>query len=202
VRRGRTDRQSVAFSFDAGSDVGATYEILDILADHGITASFSLTGDWTRLYPAAATAVADAGHHLINHGDHHRSLTGYSTDTERLTAAEVRSEIAGADNAIRTTTGRSPGVWFRPPYGDLDDASALLVAAAGTPMIAMWTVDSLGWKGLPPADVARRCLDLAVPGAIYVFHVGSASTDVDALTTIIAGLAAAGYTIGSVPSVL
>ena len=57
----------------------------------------------------------------------------------------------------------------------------------------MWTVDSLGWKGLAPSDVVTRCLERAEPGAILMFHVGSASTDAAALPDIIDGLADDGY---------
>ena len=40
------------------------------------------------------------------------------------------------------------------------------------------------------------------PGAIYVFHVGSASQDGPALQAVIDGLRAQGYFIGAVPDVL
>ena len=47
--------------------------------------------------------------------------------------------------------------------------------------------------GLPAADIVRRCLDRAEPGAIYVFHVGAASEDDAALQPIIDGLRGTGY---------
>ena len=67
------------------------------------------------------------------------------------------------------------------------------VAAAGFRVELMWTVDSLGWQGVPSDQVMARCLAAAAPGAIYLLHVGSASTDADALAAIISGLRAAGY---------
>ena len=57
----------------------------------------------------------------------------------------------------------------------------------------LWTVDSRGWMGLAAAAIAQRCLSLAEPGAIYVFHVGAASQDAQALPAIISGLRAQGY---------
>jgi hypothetical protein len=58
-------------------------------------------------------------------------------------------------------------------------------------------VDSLGWNGLPADQIVERCLSLAEPGAIYVFHVGSASQDAAALQAVIDGLRTRGYAIGS-----
>jgi hypothetical protein len=53
----------------------------------------------------------------------------------------------------------------------------------------MWTVDSRGWLGISAAEITQRCLDNASPGAIYVFHVGSASQDGPALQPVIDGCA-------------
>jgi peptidoglycan/xylan/chitin deacetylase (PgdA/CDA1 family) len=66
----------------------------------------------------------------------------------------------------------------------------------------MWTVDSWGWRGIPAQEIVQRCLSLAEPGTIYIFHVGSASQDALALQAIIDGLRRAGYSFGTVPEVI
>lgn len=58
----------------------------------------------------------------------------------------------------------------------------------------MWTVDSLGWKGLSRQEIVQRVLGGTEPGAIYLFHVGSQSQDAAALPAIIQNLQARGYT--------
>ena len=91
---------------------------------------------------------------------------------------------------------------FRPPYGDYDASVNADVGARWYLYNVMWTVDSRGWLGWTAGSIAQRCLQIAEPGAIYVFHVGSASQDGPALQSIIDGLRADGYSIGSVPDVL
>jgi hypothetical protein len=76
------------------------------------------------------------------------------------------------------------------------------VGARGYAYNVMWTVDSQGWKGLSAVEITQRCTSLAEPGAVYVFHVGSASQDGPALQGIIDGLRGAGYGLGSVSAVL
>jgi hypothetical protein len=76
------------------------------------------------------------------------------------------------------------------------------VAARGYAYNVMWTVDSRGWLGIPAASITQRCLDLAEPGAIYIFHVGSQSQDGPALQSIIDGLRAKGYAMGGIGDVL
>ena len=55
---------------------------------------------------------------------------------------------------------------------------------------------------LDPGAVTSRVLDRAGNGAIVLMHVGSASTDVLALTDIIAGLRAAGYAFATVDAIV
>lgn len=192
----------VAFSFDAGSDPGYTLQILDTLAANRITASFGLTGTWAEQNPALLRAVVDGGHELINHSYDHASFTGISTNMPPLTQAERREQLERTEAVVQQITGGSTKPYFRPPYGDYDASVNTDVGALGYAYNVMWTVDSGGWKGIPAGEITQRCLDLAEPGTIYVFHVGSASQDGPALQAIIDGLRLAGYEIGSVSNVL
>jgi peptidoglycan/xylan/chitin deacetylase (PgdA/CDA1 family) len=189
VRHGSTTRPIVALTFDAGSDVGATSRILDLLAARDVTATFGLTGCWVDQNPALARRIVAEGHGVINHTQDHRSFTGYSTDTSPLTRAERIAELQEAEEAIRSATGADPRPWFRPPYGDYDDSVLVDVASEGYGYVIMWSVDSLGWKGLPPDEVAARVIAALDRGAIVLMHVGAASTDVDALPAILDAVA-------------
>jgi peptidoglycan/xylan/chitin deacetylase (PgdA/CDA1 family) len=198
VRRGDPARPVVALTFDAGSDAGYTAQILDTLAVNGIRASFGLTGRWVERNPSLASRIASEGHHLLNHTFDHPSFTGRSTGEAALNAAARADQVVRADAAIQAATGRSTRPWFRPPYGDYDDSVVFDAAANGYGYLVLWTVDSLGWKGLPAAQIIDRCLENAVAGAIYLFHVGSSSQDGPALQAIIAGLRARGYLFATV----
>ena len=108
----------------------------------------------------------------------------------------------GSDTAIEELTGLSTRPYFRPPYGDYDASVNADLYARGYTYNVLWTVDSLGWDGLPAADITRRCLDRAEPGAIFVFHVGSASQDAAALQPIIDGLRGTGYSMTKISDLL
>jgi peptidoglycan/xylan/chitin deacetylase (PgdA/CDA1 family) len=198
VRHGAEDRRWIALTFDAGSDRGNTESILDLLAARHLHATFSLTGNFTRANPTLVRRIARDGHVIVNHSDTHQSFTGYSTHTSALSATERVDQLNRADAAIEAITGSSPRPWFRPPYGDIDAATPVDVARAGYAYVLLWTVDSLGWEGIAPADVVARCLNGATPGGILLLHVGSASTDAAALPRIIDGLRSRGYELVTV----
>ncbi len=191
--RGPTSRNVVALTFDAGSDCGYAARILDVLAAEGIKATFGMTGTWAEANPDLVRRMVDEGHLLLNHTYDHRSFTGFSTGAAALSTAERRDELARADQAVAAITGVSMAPWFRPPYGDIDASVNADLGAAGYRWNVLWTVDSLGWKGLSAADIRTRCLDRAGAGVIYLFHVGSQSQDAVALPDLIAGLRDRGY---------
>lgn len=163
LSRGPTARRVVALTFDAGSDAGNTARILDLLAASGIRATFGITGVWAEANPDLLRRIVRDGHQVVNHSFDHRSFTGVSTGTPALDRGQRVDELTRADAAVRAVTSRGTGGWFRPPYGDRDSSVDADVGSAGYRYELMWTVDSLGWKGLPAFEVAARCLSSAVP---------------------------------------
>jgi peptidoglycan/xylan/chitin deacetylase (PgdA/CDA1 family) len=202
VRTGTTSAKVVALTFDAGSDLGHATQILDILQSRGIKATFGLTGAWVDAHPIVAKRIVTDGHEVVNHTYDHRSFTGFSTGTAPLTFTQRRDEIQRAWATIDATTAATFSLWFRPPYGDRDASVDRDAGALGYRRILMWTVDTLGWEGVPPAEVVQRCIDAARPGEIVLMHVGAASTDADALPTVIDQLQALGYAFGTASDVM
>jgi peptidoglycan/xylan/chitin deacetylase (PgdA/CDA1 family) len=197
VRKGDTGSKTVFLTFDAGADAGFTAQILDTLKANGIVTAFGVTGRWAEQNPDLVRRIAQEGHSLINHSYDHPSFTGRSTNTPPLTQPQRWEQLDRTEGIIQDLAGVSTKPYFRPPYGDYDDSVNADLYARGYLYNVMWTVDSLGWNGLAAEAIVERCLSLAKPGAIYVFHVGSASQDAAALQGTIDGLREMDYSIGS-----
>ncbi|HXG41114.1 MAG TPA: polysaccharide deacetylase family protein [Dehalococcoidia bacterium] len=202
VSRGDPSRPLVALTFDAGADAGHTVQVLDTLRAKGVRASFGITGRWAEQNPELLRRIVAEGHHLINHSYSHDSFTGRSTGRPPLSQTQRWQELDRTEEIVQRLTGATTKPYFRPPYGDYDASVNADIYARGYLYNVMWTVDSQGWTGLPAQQIVQRCLSLAQPGAIYVFHVGSASQDALALPAIIDGLRAAGYGLVTVPQLM
>jgi peptidoglycan/xylan/chitin deacetylase (PgdA/CDA1 family) len=202
VRRGDTPRALVALTFDAGSDCGNAGTILQILADNGITATFALTGEWAEGCPTVAARIGTDGHVVMNHSYDHPSFTGLSTGKPHLTKREMIDQITRAETAITAATGRSPEPWFRPPFGEQDAAVNAALAEVGYVYDVLWTVDSLGWKGVKPSQVVTKVLANVGNGTIVLMHVGSASTDAAALQAVIDGIRDLGFGFATVAEIV
>jgi peptidoglycan-N-acetylglucosamine deacetylase len=183
----------VALTFDAGADRGYAEDILDLLLQEHVVASFGITGQWARANPDLVRRMAADGHLVFNHTLDHRSFTGLSDSQAGLSPSARRAELEEADAIISPLIGHSTRPYYRLPYGDDDARVAADVSPAGYSHKVSWTVDSLGWRGVDSADIVARCVKLAAPGAVYVFHVGRASQDAIALPLVIHALRSKGF---------
>jgi peptidoglycan/xylan/chitin deacetylase (PgdA/CDA1 family) len=188
-----TGQPVVALTFDAGGDANGLASILSTLQNTGTPATFFLTGAWTAANPAAARQIADrypVGNHSVSH-----------PDFRTLTAAEIRSQVAGADETVRTIAGKGTAPWFRFPFGERDARTIGEVNCLGYGSVR-WTVDTLGWQGTSGGQSATTVLNRVLaglsPGEIVLMHVGSnpndgSTLDAQALPRIITELRNRGY---------
>ena len=188
-----THARVVALTFDAGANADGVASILSTLKANHVAASFFLTGNFTTGFPGQAKAMAAAaraGDHSVSHP--------YFT---RLTNAQMRQQVLGAQQTIKTVTGADPAPWFRFPYGDYNSHTVSVVNSAGFVPVG-WTVDTLGWEGtsggITTAKIVSRVLGSLQPGEIVLMHCGSNPTDhstldADALPSVISQLRARGY---------
>lgn len=195
VWKADTGERFVSLTFDAGSDRGFAEEILDFLSDQGIAASFGMTGVWAETNPDLVVRMVEEGHTLMNHTYNHPHM-------ETLSTAERLDQLERAEAIVFDLTGTAMSPYFRPPYGAYNNQVLADVGASGYGYSIMWTVDSLGWKGIPAAEVTERCLSRAEPGAVFLLHVGAKSTDSAALPAIVSGLREAGYQFATIPELI
>jgi peptidoglycan/xylan/chitin deacetylase (PgdA/CDA1 family) len=193
VSAGSASVRAVALTFDAGADRGYAALILRTLERAHVRASFGMTGLWARSNKDLLRRMVRDRDTLINHTYDHRSFTGLSTRAAPLTVAQRTWEIQQTEKVVRSLTGRSTKPFFRPPYGDYDQATIALAGRLGYRYMVMWTVDSLGWDHLSRAAILQRCLAGARPGVIFLMHVGIQSQDALALPQLIAALKREGY---------
>ena len=161
-----------------------------------------MTGRWAEANPDLVRRMAAEGHDFINHTWTHQSFTGFSTNAAPLSREQRFDELRRTEDLIKNLTGYSTKPFFRPPYGDYNDSVNADIYAQGYTYNIMWTVDSLGWKGLTEEEIANRVVQGTVPGAIHLFHVGEQSRDAAALDDIIRELRSRGYSFSRISDLL
>jgi peptidoglycan/xylan/chitin deacetylase (PgdA/CDA1 family) len=189
-----TNAKVVALTFDAGANADGVQSILGTLAQYHAQATFFLTGNFVRDFPAPSKAIAAAGQRIGDHSVSHPYFT-------KLTDAQIRDEVLTAESQITSATGAGPSPWFRFPYGDYNTHAISVVNGAGFVPVG-WTVDTLGWKGTSGGSttqtVVSRVLGGLRPGEIVLMHCGSnpddhSTLDAAALPKMLQDLRSRGY---------
>ncbi len=179
------DGKFCALSFDAAWGNEDTPELIRILDSYGVKATFFVVGDWVRKYPESVKALADAGHEVMNHSNHHDHFNPLSTQ-------QITADVSACADEIEKVTGVRPAL-FRCPYGEYDDHVIAAVNSLGITAV-QWDVDSLDWKDYDADTIHRRVCSKVQPGSIILFHNAAKHTP-EALPSIIEELIREGYTI-------
>ncbi|MDI3269496.1 MAG: polysaccharide deacetylase family protein [Bacillota bacterium] len=180
-----THEKVMAITFDISWGDKALQEVLQVLRDYRQTATFFLSGPWTRQSPDIARAIAREGHEIASHGHAHVNLS-------QRGEGEIRENLKKAREILVDITGQEPR-FFRPPNGDFD-ARVVAVARQTGQETVIWAIDSLDWIYRDPDQIARRVVAGAFPGAIILLHASdSAPATPAALPAIFRQLSAMGY---------
>ena len=156
-----------ALAFDDGpSGQPPTIDFLRLLEREHAVATFFEIGDQISTYDRSGAIerrmLAD-GDMIGDHTWTHPDITG-------LSAAEQRSELELAADAIRRATGFTTCFW-RPPYGD-QDASVDAVARSLGMLTIVWNDDPRDWALPGSAAIDSVAVSEAHDGSILEEHFG------------------------------
>ena len=201
-RKGPPEAKVVALTFDDGPDPRFTPEILEILAEEEVKATFFMVGKHVDRYPYLARKIMAAGHEIGNHTYNHANLF-------QALPAHITAEIERGEEAIFKATGQRPSL-FRPPRG-LCEAKLLEETKDRGYTVVLWSLSSNDWLEMRPVDISRRILQNVTPGDIILFHDsgniiraegGERLPTVRSLKTVLTGLKKEGYDFVTVTELL
>jgi peptidoglycan/xylan/chitin deacetylase (PgdA/CDA1 family) len=193
--RPRVER-AVALTFDDGPSPQYTPRILATLQRLHVLATFFLVGYLADRYPSLVRAELRAGMTVANHTYNHPEIPPFDELPRRL----VDDQIALGAESLRRA-GADPKL-FRPPGGAYS-ATVVQAAEALGQRVVLWSVDPANWRrGTTAAQITRRVLAGARPGAIVILHDGGGDrrATIAALARIVRGLRHRRLRIVAVPA--
>ncbi len=145
-------------------DVG---EIIDVLKEADVKATFFLVGEWAEKYPESVLEIYRAGHEIGTHSHTHPDMSSISVE-------EIREELLDSAEAVRNITGISPEL-FRAPSGAYNDILIKTATEEGYYTI-QWNRDSLDWQDKSAEEIISRTTDEMENGDIMLLHAGAKNT--------------------------
>ncbi len=181
-----TGEKKIALTFDDGPHPRYTGEILDILGEYDIKATFFVIGENVELYPDLIEREIAEGHEIGNHTESHKSLL-------KADRAEISREVGVLGDSLREKFGYAASL-LRPPGGQYTEALAEY-AKENSQKIILWSVDTRDWAHTSVSGIRENVMKNTSDGSIILFHdyVAGKSPTPEALRSVIPELLAKGY---------
>ncbi len=193
IRRVAVQDKVVALTFDDGPHAGLTPQVLDILRNNGVKATFFVQGSHAQAYPRIIRRMTAEGHEVGNHTWNHAYLS-------KVSRATAESQLQRTNDAIVAAGGVKP-VIMRPPGGYTNAGVAAWARQRFGFSTILWDVDTNDWRKPGVSVVAARGINGAKPGSIILVHDIHAST-VAAIDSMVKGLKNRGYELVTVSELI
>ena len=176
----------IALTFDDGPSAKYTDEILGILVEYGVHATFFVIGEYAEAHPEIVKREIDGGHEVGNHTYTHINLVRAGDAAAREELRRTQEVIYESDEYVSRL--------IRPPEGKY--TSRLLREARELDCrIVLWTVDTEDWRHTAVDKIYKNVTDNVKSGDIILFHDGivGGSPTPEALRRVIPELLRRGF---------
>ncbi|MCX5141305.1 MULTISPECIES: polysaccharide deacetylase family protein [unclassified Streptomyces] len=183
--------RGVNITIDDGPDPTWTPQVLQLLKDSGVKATFCMVGTQAQAYPNLVKAVVAGGHRLCNH------TVSHDTAMDKKSEAYQSKEILDAERMITKASGGVRPQYYRAPGGAFTPFSRHLAASRGMRPLG-WNVDTKDFEH-PGVDTIVATVKREISeGPTVLFHDagGDRSQTLAALGQVLPWLRQEGYSFG------
>lgn len=176
----------VALTFDDGPDPRYTPDVLNIMAQNQVKATFFVIGKSAERFPGLVEQAVMEGHEIENHTYSH-------PDLDKSEMISTYEELDRCEQIITKLAGRRPE-YFRPPKR-LYNNEVIKTAELNDYQVILWTVGMEKQSDRNADDVVNRVMKKIEPGAIILAHDGTLDRrlTVEALPVLLKKLQEKGY---------
>lgn len=189
---GNTEEPVLYLTFDAGYENGCTAKILDVLKAHDVPAAFFLVGSYMERNPELVRRMAEEGHIVGNHTDHHYDMSKIGD------AATFAQELKTVEEKYRAVTGAELPKYYRPPQGIYSQENLAMAKELGYKTV-FWSLAYVDWldDDQPTQEAAfAKLLPRSHNGAVVLLH-STSRTNSEILDTLLTKWEEMGYRFGT-----
>lgn len=158
-RRGKAEHH-YALTFDDGPDPTYTPQLLDLLGQYGVKATFFVVGNHAEKHPELVKRINAEGHLIGIHNYNHNKSNWF------MHPGTVRKQVKRTDHIIESITG-SHSSYYRPPWGIMN----LFDIGHSHYKIVLWSSMFGDWRKKVGADeLTKRMLKKLNPGEVMLLH--------------------------------
>ena len=187
---GDKETKNIYLTFDEGYEAGYTEQILDILKENDVKATFFITAHYVNTQEKLVKRMIDEGHIVGNHTVNHKSMPSLSEE-------EIRKEVLDLHQVMNEKFGYEMK-YIRPPKGEFSERTLKITNSLGYKTV-MWSFAYEDWNEDKQPDEEKskqKILDNLHNGEIMLLH-GNSKTNTNILDSVIKETKNMGYTFKS-----
>ncbi|NLO88883.1 MAG: polysaccharide deacetylase family protein [Clostridia bacterium] len=180
--QGSPERKDIALTFNVDWGEEVLPDILKLLSEKKIKATFFITGRFAEKFPDLVKKIDTLEFEIGNHGYSH--FHPNSSNEEKNKEEILKTEKVFKKLGVRYVK------MYAPPYGECSPNVVRWAHDIGYKTV-MWTIDTVDWKNKPADEIVNKVINGAHNGAIVLMHPKEAT--LEALPTIIDELKEQGF---------
>ncbi len=183
--------RGVNITIDDGPDPTWTPQVLQLLKDSGVKATFCMVGTQAQAHPDLVKAVVAGGHRLCDH------TISHDTAMDHKSEAYQSQQILDAERMITKASGGVRPQYYRAPGGAFTPYSRHLAASRGMRPLG-WNVDTKDFEHPGVAAIVATVKSEISNGPTILFHDagGDRAETLAAMREVLPWLKEQGYTFG------
>ena len=194
IALGNSESKTIYMTFDEGYEAGYTNQILEILKENDVKATFFLTVKATFFLTAhyintqeeLVKQMIEEGHIIGNHTVNHKSMSS-------LTEEEIKKEVMDLHQSVYEKFGYEMK-YIRPPKGEFSEKTLQVTNSLGYKTV-MWSFAYEDWNEQKQPDEEKakeKILNNLHNGEIMLLH-GNSKTNTNILDSVIKEAKNMGY---------
>lgn len=183
---GNKEKKNIYLTFDEGYEAGYTPQLLTILRENQVKATFFITAHYVNSQPDLVKQMIEEGHIIGNHTVNHKSMPELSED-------KIKTEVMDLHQVMNEKFGYEMK-YIRPPKGEFSSNSLQVTNQLGYTTV-MWSFAYEDWnEDKQPEEQAskKKILDNLHNGEIMLLH-GNSKTNTNILDSMIKEAKNMGY---------
>lgn len=183
---GNSEQKYIYVTFDLGYEAGYTKNILDVLKQNNVPATFFITAHYVNTASDIVERMINEGHIVGNHTVNHKSMPSLSEE-------ELTKELMNLHTVVYEKFGFEMK-YMRPPKGEYSEKSLNITTKLGYVPV-MWSFAYADWdeaKQPTNQDGINKIINNVHNGEIMLLHATS-KTNMEILDTVIKQIKDMGY---------
>ena len=183
---GNSESKNIYLTFDEGYEAGYTEQILEVLKNNDVKATFFITAHYLNTQESLVKRMIDEGHIVGNHTVNHKSMPD-------LTQEEIKKEVIELHQAMYEKFNYDMK-YIRPPKGEFSERTLNVINNLGYKTV-MWSFAYGDWNEDKQPDEQKslqKILNNLHNGEIMLLH-GNSKTNTNILDSMIKEAKNMGY---------